>query len=91
MTSVLNGSIFPTLPRTAVCVVRAESRGSGVLYSVTGNTDVEHHTLVEMYGHAADIRGTLELVRRFLEDVDVLADLDEYRRTTGRGDDDPSP
>ena len=84
----MNGPVSSALPRTAVCVVRAESRGSGVLYSVTGNTDIEHRTLVEMYGHAADIRGTLELVRRFLEDVDVLADFDEYRRATRRANDD---
>jgi hypothetical protein len=88
VTLALNGANSPAIGRTAVCVVRAESRGSGVLYSVTGNTDVEHHTLVEMYGHAADIRGTLELVRRFLEDVDVLTDLDEYRSGTPRGNGD---
>jgi hypothetical protein len=68
----LTGSISLIHPPTAVCVVRAEPQGPGVLYSVTGTPDLGHHTLVEMYGHAADIGSALELVRKFLEEVDVL-------------------
>jgi hypothetical protein len=73
----VNGPTVQAIRRTAVCVVRAEPQGSGLLFSVTGNTDIEHRTLTHVYGHAVDIPTTLALVRRFLEEVDVLDDLDQ--------------
>ena len=72
----MKGSSVSAIRRTAVCVVRAEPQGSTLLFSVTGNTDIERYTLTQVYGHALDLTGTLELVRRFLEDVDSLRALD---------------
>ena len=77
----MNGSTVQAIRRTAVCVVRAEPQGAGLLFSVTGNTDIEHRTRTHLYGHALDIAGTLALVRRFLEEVDVLHDLDQDAHT----------
>ncbi len=77
----MKGSSVQAIRRTAVCVVRVEPQGSGLLFSVTGNTDIERRTLTHLYGHALDIPSTLDLVRKFLEEVDVLDDLDQDAST----------
>jgi hypothetical protein len=82
----VNGSTVRAIRRTAVCVVRAEPQGKGLLFSVTGNTDIERRTVTQVYGHAASIYGTLELVRRFLEDVDTLHARDQHASTYQAGD-----
>ena len=73
----MNAASVSAIRRTAVCVVRAEPQGSTLLFSVTGNTDIERYTLTQVYGHALDRSGTLDLVRRFLEDVDSVRALDQ--------------
>jgi hypothetical protein len=85
----VKGSTDRAIRRTAVCVVRAEPRGTGLLFSVTGNTDIERHTLTQLYGHAADVDGTMELVRKFLGHVDAQHDLDHDANTYQEDDDDP--
>jgi hypothetical protein len=76
--------------RTGVCVVRAEPQGTGLLFSVTGNTDVERRTVTQVYGHAGDVQGTLELVWSFLQDVKDLNTLDQHA-STYLPDEDDSP
>lgn len=70
----MRSSAARTARRTAVCVVRAEPQGSGLLFSVTGNTDIERRTLTHLYGHADDIHGTLDLVWEFLQEAQALDD-----------------